>query len=64
MNKLQIVEQPFITPSGKKLDGVELIVSCPLWVCNVNVKKNCSRCLSKEKISYKDKYVLCKYGRK
>lgn len=59
--KLDILEQPFITSTGKILDGVELVVSCPLWLCNVNVKKNCGKCFKKEKISYKDKYVLCKY---
>jgi len=59
--KLPIIEQEFITLRGRKLEGIELVVECPLWLCRTNVKKNCGKCLSKEKISYKEKYVICKY---
>lgn len=61
MPKLEIKEQPFITSSGKQLDGTELIVQCPLWLCRVNVRKNCGKCLKKKNISYKNKVVECGY---
>lgn len=60
MPKLSILEQPFITPKGKVLDGIEKVVTCPISLCKVNVKKNCSKCLSKKEINYKESYVLCK----
>jgi hypothetical protein len=64
VNKLPIIEQEFITSSGKKLDGVEKVVACPMWICNVNVKKNCGKCLNKVKIDNKEKSVYCKYKNK
>jgi hypothetical protein len=60
-DKLEIKEQDFITSTGKKLEGKELVVSCPMWLSNVNAKKNCGKCLMKEKLSLKNKYVICKY---
>lgn len=62
--KLQIIEQQFITPSGKVLDGVEKVVHCPLWLCKTNVKKVCGKCMAKERISYKEGIVYCKYEKK
>jgi len=63
-SKLEIIEQDFITSTGKKFDGKELVVSCPMWLSKVNAKKNCGKCLMKEKLSLKDKYVLCNYMEK
>lgn len=62
--KLEIIAQPFITASGKTLSGQELVVDCPLWLCKTNVRKVCGKCLSREKISYKEGFVLCKYQKK
>jgi hypothetical protein len=62
MQKIKIQEIPFTTPKGKVLSGVEKIVACPMALCNVNVKKNCGKCMAKEKINYKEKFILCKYG--
>lgn len=61
--KRPILDQPFVTASGKILDGVEKVVQCPLWLCNVNVRKVCGKCLCKETISHKEKYVDCRYNR-
>lgn len=61
MPKLEIKEQPFITSTGKQLEGTEKVVQCGLWLCNVNVRKNCSKCLKKKEISYKNGYVDCGY---
>lgn len=59
--KIEIKEQDFITSTGKKLEGTEKVVPCPMLNCNVNVRKNCGKCMAKERISYKENYVLCKY---
>lgn len=59
MDRLPIIEQPFITPKGEELDGVEKVVHCPMWLSKVNVKKNCGKCLMREKRT-KD-YIYCKY---
>lgn len=57
--KLLIIEQDFITSSGKKLSGVERVVECPMLNCKVNVRKNCGKCLNKVKLGRN--YILCKY---
>lgn len=62
--KLPIIEQEFITSSNKKLDGIERVVKCPMWLCHTSVKKNCSKCLNKIEINNKNNYVLCKYDSK
>lgn len=60
--KLSIMEQDFITSTNKKLNGIEKVVACPMWLCKVNVKKNCGKCLNKEKVT--EDSVICKYERK
>lgn len=61
VKEIPIIEQEFITSSGKKLDGVERVVSCPMWLCRVNVKKNCGKCLNKVKIDNRKNVIYCKY---
>lgn len=62
MRRLEIREIPFTTPKGKVLEGTEKIVACPMWLSNVNAKKNCGKCLNKHKLSLKEGYVECKYN--
>lgn len=63
MHRLEIREIPFTTPKGVVLEGTEKVVYCPMWICQVNVKKNCGKCLNKQKLSLKDGYVDCKYDK-
>lgn len=59
--RIPVIEQDFITSSGRKLNGKELVVNCPMWLSNVSAKRNCGKCLMKEKLSFKNRYVICNY---
>lgn len=56
---VKIKEVPLITPKNE-VKGTEFTVYCPLNVANVNVKKSCSKCPAKIKMSIKNMELECK----
>lgn len=61
--KLKITKVPFIDKKGFAI-GEELIIeNCPKVLAKVNVRKSCSKCPAKQKLSYINMEVDCKLAK-